>query len=170
MLSPSSTEWEMTWFTEQVLVHLGCEALAGLPQQFPRATNSWDQLVIYFSEKAKVWVREPQDQSAPIKGLIPEDPWGRCQLGSDRSHVYIVQTSQLLHMTLCCHPGVCCANPHLMTIGMFPYVLTDACIEPKATMIVPLQVSGLQRLEASYLYNLVQPYCPQRNLGCNLLT
>lgn len=73
-------------------------------------------------------------------------------------------------MTLCCHPGVCCANPHLMTIGMFPYVLTDACIEPKATMIVPLQVSGLQRLEASYLYNLVQPYCPQRNLGCNLLT
>ena len=27
-----------------------------------------------------------------LKGLAPEDHWERCQLGSDRSHVYIVLT------------------------------------------------------------------------------
>lgn len=78
---------------------------------------------------------DPQDKHTLLKGLTPEDPWDRCHLGSDRSHVYILKASQPLHKTPYCQEGICCANPQPMT-GISLHFLIHACPEPKAAVIM----------------------------------
>lgn len=71
-----------------------------------------------------------------FKKLAAEGPWGRCQHGSDKNYcVYKNLGKSAFAQGSRSQAGISSANPRPVTLEM-SYVLTEACHEPKATVIV----------------------------------
>lgn len=114
----------MTWLTKPVLGHLGYGGPC-FPRSQRETASSWGELVICLSGGSQSLPRGPQNKRILLQGLALKDPWSGCQRGSDPRQVTLCMGALL-------ETGICSANPQPMIVGVAPYVLTDACPQPKA--------------------------------------